>query len=536
MRTGRRSGSFSLLPTPSNSFRFPLRATPQVDAATLAASSAFDYSFDGTGEPFVEPTLPALSAGWRVGLVLGPSGSGKSTVLRRLCEQHARAAAGPPRTAADLGGEGVAPGGTWPADAPAASAVPGGAAALAPFGAALADAADRRPFGALSRGERTLVALARLCAAPSSDAPSAAPAPAPAPKAAAPAASAASAAAGPPRLSIADEFTSFVDRRAAATAAAATRAAWLRRAGTERLVCASVHDDVLLQLRPDWSYDAKTRQLTTYVWAPEDLTEEADEAAAAEAEAAEAEAVEAVAAVAAAAADALPAAASGGPTSSQLLAAVPPTAASLFAPPRVEVVVRQTMLMSGERENDPKDGDTRKYNEAKWQLFKEHHYMDAKLSSSATCFLARWGRLPVGFVAVMCQPATLPKDEPRILWREHRLVVHTSCPSALTQCALTRTSLPDRPRDTRDTPLPCQLARTPPAAVASPDTSRCHRLPRCYPTSRGSASARGSPMRRARSFCSVAGATRRARRTSCCASSGEARPGGARTHIATDCH
>ena len=70
---------------------------------------------------------------------------------------------------------------------------------------------------------------------------------------------------GAARLSIIDEFTSFVDRPTAARAAAATRAAWLRRRASDgkaqggdegdggegegmsydRLICASVHEDVL---------------------------------------------------------------------------------------------------------------------------------------------------------------------------------------------------------------------------------------------------------------------------------------------------
>ena len=69
---------------------------------------------------------------------------------------------------------------------PAAAAVPGGARALRPFGGGLAAAASARPFAQLSKGERTLVTLGRLCAEP--------------PAASVPAGSSAAAAAAPRRL------------------------------------------------------------------------------------------------------------------------------------------------------------------------------------------------------------------------------------------------------------------------------------------------------------------------------------------------
>ena len=371
-----------------------LRAPVVPDTATCVASAAFDYRFDGAADPFTEPMLPSgMASNWRLGLILGPSGAGKSTVLRRMCEDHARAGV---RTAKDLGGEGDAPDGTWPEAAPAATVVPGGAATLSSFGPTLATAACNRPFGQLSRGERTLVALARLCAEASSISSVSS---APTSALLSPPTASATTAKQPP-LAVADEFTSFVDRPSAAAAAAATRAAWLQRTDGERLVCASVHEDVLEHLRPDWSYDARLRMLTQYTWAPEDLTAAADAESAAAAHAA------ADAAVACATND-----------------AANVDAERLFRPPVVDIIVRQTMAKASERENDPKDGDTSRHNEAKWTLFKEHHYMNATLSQQATCHLARWGRTPVGFVAVLPRPGKLPAGEIRKCYREHRLVV-----------------------------------------------------------------------------------------------------------------
>ncbi len=382
-----------------------LRSAVTVDHAASAAAAAFDFKFDGKGHAFEEPSLPALPKRWRVGLVLGPSGSGKSTVLRRLCERFGAAA--PPRTAADLGGEGEAPRpGAWPDDAPAASAVPGGASAIALFGRALADAAGRRPFAQFSRGERTLLALARLCA----EQPAGAPTTAVAAAAAAVSSSSSSSSSSAPRLAVADEFTSFVDRTTAASAAAATRAAWLRGGPSDCLVCASVHDDVLLELRPDWTYDAKLRKLTKYTWAAEDLALDEDVSMEVQGNegvhvgSGESHVGKGVALGSGAAHGAAPCA---------------PTNAELFAPPVVDIVVRETMPTSESLDG----GERRRYNDAKWQLFKDHHYMSHKLQMGAWCAIARWGRQPVGFIAVLPKPGAFPKGETRVLFREHRLVV-----------------------------------------------------------------------------------------------------------------
>ena len=57
------------------------------DAATEAASSAFEIAFNGKHR-FEVPRLPALPKSWRVALVNGVSGSGKSSVLRQMVQEH----------------------------------------------------------------------------------------------------------------------------------------------------------------------------------------------------------------------------------------------------------------------------------------------------------------------------------------------------------------------------------------------------------------------------------------------------------------
>ena len=362
-----------------------LRSTVDVDAAVRAVSAAFQYTFDGSSD-FDEPTLPPLPGGWRLGLLVGPSGSGKSTCLARLRADHQASGNPPPSDYAPLGGEGEpAADGLWPANAPALSALPADAAQIlgGPL-APIAAAASRSPFAQLSRGERTLLALARLCGAGTSGSASAA-----------------------PSLAIADEFTSFVDRPTAAAAAVATRAAWLRnRAAADRLVCASVHADVLPSLKPDWAFDTVTRKLTTYDWDEADL------------------AADAASLQASASAD--------GVTANGVTAAAATSAEALFAPPTVEIDVRQTMAEANELEGDREITDARRkqaenerpaYKRRMWELFEQHHYMSAELSMQSTCAIARWGGTPVGFIAVMPRPGILKASDPRVVHREHRLVV-----------------------------------------------------------------------------------------------------------------
>ena len=48
-----------------------------------------------------------------------------------------------------------------------------------------------------------------------------------------------------------------------------------------------------------------------------------------------------------------------------------------------------------------------------WDLFKEHHYMTSALSMQSSCSIARWGGVPVGFIATMCKPGKPKKDDKR---------------------------------------------------------------------------------------------------------------------------
>ena len=257
-----------------------LRSTVAVDAAVRAASNAFEYTFDGT-LAFEEPSLPKLPPEWRVGLLVGKSGSGKSTCLARLCMEHCASGRDAPRDSATLGGEGEsAAEGMWPGDAPAA-------AALAPAAleflrqtpgtalAAVAEAASTHLFAHLSRGERSILALVRLCTESCGMAQGTCISGAVPRESGAASNSGADAPAhgytDAPTLAVADEFTSFVDRPTAATAAVATRTLWMRRDSSDRLVCAGVHADILSSLKPDWAFDTDTRRLTLYAWDADDI-------------------------------------------------------------------------------------------------------------------------------------------------------------------------------------------------------------------------------------------------------------------------
>lgn len=234
-----------------------------------------------------------------------------------------------------LGGEGLAEAGVWPDDAPAADALtPAARARLVEFGgAALEATATARPFAALSRGERTILAKMRLvCGAAAGAAEGGAAEGGTLSvrrRALFPRHSARCADDGghsPPQ--VLDEFTSFCDRRVAATVAAATGAAWRARvaearrrgAAPERLLCASVHGDIKELLRPDWVFDTQTEELTRYTWPSEELGPAAALAAAASA------------AASAAIAD-------------QSVATEP---RDRFAPPSIDLVVRRTNLSMAE--------------------------------------------------------------------------------------------------------------------------------------------------------------------------------------------
>ena len=156
----------------------------------------------------------------------------------------------------------------------------------------------------------------------------------------------------------------------AARAAHATATFWRRRAAGCRLVCATVHADLVPTLRPDWVFDTHAQLLTKYSWA--------EDGAAAELAGARASA--------------------GDPPAAPRPLLQVSTDGALFAPPSIEVTVRLTHPVG-----DQTGG--KEHKNALWdELFKQHHYMSGELSPQATCAVARWGAQPVGFVAVLPQP------------------------------------------------------------------------------------------------------------------------------------
>ena len=52
-----------------------------------------------------------------------------------------------------------------------------------------------------------------------------------------------------------------------------------------------------------------------------------------------------------------------------------------------------------------------------------HHYLSHELNTASTVSIARWGRIPVGFMATLPRPGTVAQLDSRQLWREHRFVV-----------------------------------------------------------------------------------------------------------------
>ena len=211
-----------------------------LDAATTAASAAFEADFEGRQDfHLTHLPLKKLPPDWRVGLLVGPSGSGKSTQLRALQQTFGQA-----HSTLEWGGEGREAAGGWPVG-PAATALGGEAAGLLRElgGEALAKAAGERPFHQTSLGQRTLLALARLCVSNQFGE-------------------------ADTTIYTADEYTSWLDRESASSASAAMGRIWRQRA-SGRLVCATVHTDVLRELRPCWVFDLSTKELLTgFEWQP----------------------------------------------------------------------------------------------------------------------------------------------------------------------------------------------------------------------------------------------------------------------------
>jgi hypothetical protein len=135
-----------------------LKSSVQSDFATEAASAAFDLAFEPVRR-FNLPQLPCLPREWNVGLLLGTSGSGKSFILRRLAHTRGLLVS----AASFLRDDGRPVRGAWARDEPAlASLGTESTALLGSFGGGALSAAAARPFELLSRGERQLVAMARV--------------------------------------------------------------------------------------------------------------------------------------------------------------------------------------------------------------------------------------------------------------------------------------------------------------------------------------------------------------------------------------
>jgi hypothetical protein len=172
----------------------------QTDDFTRAASTAFDYAFDGTSsfEGWEKPEIPQ---DFGIGLIVGPSGSGKSLMLKEF-------------------GTEVTP--EWNSNK-----------ALVSHFKSPDDALDRlmavglnsipswcRPFHVLSNGEQFRANLARRLE----------------------------------NNTVIDEFTSVVDRNVAKAVSNSLRR-YVDRKGLTGLVLASCHHDILDWLRPDWYFD-----------------------------------------------------------------------------------------------------------------------------------------------------------------------------------------------------------------------------------------------------------------------------------------
>lgn len=161
----------------------------------------------------IEADLPAETADWKLGVIVGPSGSGKSSLGNAIW------------------GEGFFHRGfNWPVNKPIIDAIlPTGefnavCSALSAVGLGSVPA-WLRPFHVLSTGEKFRAELARIVAEQ-------------------------------PKRIVVDEFTSVVDRQIAKIGAMAFAKTWRR--GEGQAVLLTCHRDVLDWLEPDWVFDTST--------------------------------------------------------------------------------------------------------------------------------------------------------------------------------------------------------------------------------------------------------------------------------------
>ena len=170
------------------------------DEFTQAASTAFDYKFEGESK-FEGWEKPMIPSDFSIGLILGPSGSGKSLLLKMFGQEKEI---------------------VWNSEK-----------AVVSHFSTPSDAIDRlmavglnsipswcRPFHVLSNGEQFRAGLARKLE----------------------------------NGAVVDEFTSVIDRNVAKAASVAMRR-YVDRTGLKNIVLASCHYDILEWLRPDWYFD-----------------------------------------------------------------------------------------------------------------------------------------------------------------------------------------------------------------------------------------------------------------------------------------
>jgi len=313
-----------------------LQCTVQIDEHVSQVTKAFEYDFTGECETRI-PKLSTekLSPNFNVGVIVGPSGSGKSTILKDLW----------PDSMGQI---------TWPPEASIATTI---VAAMGDHtrGLSLLDALrlDRncyfrqRPSLSNSEGLRADAALAIAYGFKMS------------------------------RPIVIDEFTSELDRRTAECACRGVRN-WLHRNqpldSTCPVVFATVHDDVVGWLQPDWAFHTETRYLVTCK-ARELLT------------------------------------GPGGPlpAASSTLAASAADPHKWFSVPEVKLEILSLRHLPYQKTVEL------------WKrFFSKHHYLRGDLQSCAVCMIVREAhtRAPVAFYASIPAPGTVSAA-----WREHRLVV-----------------------------------------------------------------------------------------------------------------
>eukprot|EP00441_Pelagodinium_beii_P034839 CAMPEP_0197643006 /NCGR_PEP_ID=MMETSP1338-20131121/16487_1 /TAXON_ID=43686 ORGANISM="Pelagodinium beii, Strain RCC1491" /NCGR_SAMPLE_ID=MMETSP1338 /ASSEMBLY_ACC=CAM_ASM_000754 /LENGTH=2734 /DNA_ID=CAMNT_0043216215 /DNA_START=58 /DNA_END=8262 /DNA_ORIENTATION=+ len=295
-----------------------LHSTVRLDQTVLEAAGAFDYEFTGSSSHKVHK-LPEdkLPAEWEIGLLCGPSGCGKTSLLR----------------ATSIFGQEVVEA-EWSHlpivehEFPSASGLQGRPAAeqrLARLG--LPEACWQLPWKELSAGQKHQATLARCLR----------------------------------HGCWVDEFTSNLDRSTAEKVCRGVRA-MIDAGELKGIVLATVHEDVLFWLKPDFAFHVPQGQLASRSAGTEHLSEPLQ-------------------------------------SISELL-----SDALLFTPPALDL---QVSCLQQEQQSTA------------WRHFKHHHYLSGDLLGCAKCLLVRdaSGAL-VAFHAVAPLPGCIVAA-----WREHRLVV-----------------------------------------------------------------------------------------------------------------